>query len=136
MRFIQLSAHKGMEPRVDAATKLFLVFWDFNIDEIQEINDIFVDDFENDKLPDFVNSIDNLISSVKSSGQFQINQLMTQAFAVAYFDFNLDKDEAELIKTLLDRLEINYSELQILAKKGSQLAAGLNIFGRIYGEVN
>jgi tellurite resistance protein len=131
MRTLELSGGESIDPIADAAVQFFLITWGFSVDEVDEANKAFWNDFENKKLPDFDEVVKRLFQHVQKDHQ-AVERLLINSIAVAYIDGDFTKDEVEMIRMISNGLDFRPSELEEHLKTGMQLAFGLNFFGTSY----
>ena len=121
---------------VDAVAQLFLLQWDFSVEEINEANKVF---WEKVNSPTFDEKIDTVIDRIvmflKDDKKAQ-DKFFIQLTAVAQMDQTFLDKEGWIPRYFQDKFDIRPSELEQYFKKGFDWRIALDYLGERYTEYN
>lgn len=114
---------------VDAVISLFLLQWDFIVEEINESNKIYWEKFNSRTLDEKISTVvDRIVDFLKDDKKAQ-EKFLIEMLAVAQMDSTVLKDEIALPQHLRDRFDFRPSEYQKIIDKGWNWQVALNYLG-------
>lgn len=121
------------DPRADAIARLFLLQWDFSVEEIDEANHLYLDRVNGKSLDDDAKVTERLIAFVKED-KAATERLVIELVAVGAVDDHVTEGEGNFVRSFRDRLDLRPSEFNVLIKKGVDWAHALAFVGSEYAD--
>lgn len=114
---------------VDAVIKLFLLQWDFSIDEIDQANKVYWDKIHSGTLDQDLNPVINRVVDFLKNDKKAQEKLIIEMTAVAQMDEYILEDEKALPQYLVKRFDFRPSEFESFIQKGWDWQVALNFLG-------
>lgn len=119
---------------VDAVARLFLLQWDFSVEEIDEANKAFWEKVNSGKLDETIISvIDRIVTFLKGDKREQ-EKFLIEVAAVAQLDETFLESEGFIKNLLQDKFDFRPSEVTELYRKGWYWRVALDFVGEKYVE--
>ena len=121
---------------VDAVARLFLLNWDFTIEEIDEANRVFWEKVNSETLDETVITvIDRVVKFLEGDRKAQ-ERFLIEVAAIAQMDDTFINNEGFIKDVLQDKFDFRPSEVTALYKKGWSWRIALDFVGEKYVEAN
>ncbi len=121
---------------VDAIAKLFLLQWDFTLDDIDETCKLYWEKSKAGTLEDNITpAIDRVVDFLKGDKKNQ-EKLLIEIAAVSQMDDTFIKREGYMRDWLQSKLDFRPSEMEDFYKKGWNWSRALNFVGDKYIEMD
>lgn len=119
---------------VDTVAKLFLLEWDFSVDEIDEANRVFWDKVNTQTLDKYISTVfDRIVIFLKDDKKSQ-EKFLIQLTAVGQMDQTFLDSERATPQYFQEKFDIRPSELKQYFKKGFDWRIALDFLGEQYIE--
>jgi len=118
-----------------AMAQLFLLQWDFSVDEIDETQRLFQEKMANDSLDERISAvIERLVKFIKND-KLAIERLITEMTAIAHVDREISPKENWLADNFKDTFDLAPSEFRRLDKRGIDWVIAFDYLGYQYNEL-
>jgi hypothetical protein len=119
---------------IDAVMKLFLLQWDFSIDEIDASNKLFFDKVNSNTLDETMAPVfDRIINFVRNDKTAQ-DRLMIEMIAISVLNGDISEDEREWANFFKGKFDYRQSEFEGLMERGINWARAFDYVGARYIE--
>lgn len=138
MRFMEFpdddKAEGPFSSVVDAVIRLFLLRWDFSVEEIDESNRLFWEKVKANKLEETIDPVINrIVDFIKDDKKAQ-ERLVVEMVTVAHFDKEITKRENWIAERIQKLFDMRPSEFDRLDDIGISWFIALNFLGEAYIE--
>jgi hypothetical protein len=139
MRFMELpdkdeKYDENMRHVVDAVARMFLLNWDFTVEEIDQANQVFWDKVNSEKLDEkVVTVVDRIVDFLKGDRKSQ-EKFIIEVAAVSMLDDTFIDNEGFMKDLLQTKFDLRPSEIEVLYKRGWDWQVALNFVGEKYVE--
>jgi hypothetical protein len=119
---------------VEAAIKLFLLQWDFSVEEVNEAIILYKEKIDTNTLDEkAITVIDRVVNFLKEDKNAQEKFLIEMA-AVSQMDNTFLEVEKDYLDFFQSRFDFRPSEMQQIYKKGRDWGFSLDYFGEVFVE--
>jgi hypothetical protein len=121
---------------VDAVARLFLLQWDFSVEEVDEACKAFWDKVDSHTLDEMITTVmDRIVIFLKDDKKAQ-DKFFINLTAVGQMDQTFLDKEGWIPRYFQDKFDIRPSELEQYFKKGFDWRIALDYLGQLYTEYN
>ena len=121
-------------PVVFAAIRLFLLHWDFSVDEIDEAQQLFYEKIKSNSLDkEMMPVMDRLADFLKDDRKAQ-ERFLTEMAAIAQMEDTILEDEGDLLRYFQAKFDFRQSEMEQIYSMGWSWRIALDYFGEKYFE--
>ena len=118
----------------DAIARFFLLQWAFNVDEIDQSNQLYMERLEKKQLPDNLRPTFNRVVEFVKGETGGIGKFVTELAAIGWLDNKITDDEREYVRQFSDLFDLKPSEFNDLTNRGLDWSIALNFVCEKYVE--